>query len=986
MIKDRSTAQDKYAFQFDKAFKSLPAIHVFDHVQQELDALFDHEALTPFSAQKKYFGPLFQTSSYLLSCARRHPQALAEIIETGPDMCVLEIINETKDCWAYQDTLLKLGKYLRQAKQKITLALGIAELGGILSTKQVVHQLSAFADAAVYAALNGVVGQQLGQTPDPQYPPAARSGLFILAMGKLGGFELNYSSDIDIIFYYEAPKAEAFFNQTNLVRYFTRLVRDFLTLCQEHNEDGYLFRVDLRLRPDPGATPSALSTEAALHYYQTRGRTWERTAYIKARCIAGDVEVANQFMVELTPFIWRKYLDFSALEQIHDLKKQLHRVRGLGNIVASGHDVKRGRGGIREIEFFVQIQLLIAGGRDLDLRLSSTQKGLEILAEKGWVNSQLSQKLIDHYWFLRAVENRMQMVADSQTHQVPEDEAARHNIAIMMGFDDLSSFDTHLVEVLNQVCSAYDDIFASNETDDNNTGRQLNFHTSKADQKALEALARFGFVNPAHAYQLVHRLVESDVPALQTHQAQHILDQLLPNLLAAMGETGQADKALINFDRFTRSLPMGVQLFALLAANGSLLKLLIDILGTAPRLADLVARRPHIFDSLLEPQFFTQLPAYDTLKKRIEDFVNQARSFEDGLDRARVIGQEFKFFISVRLLARAITPLQASKAFSHLAQIITAQIFFMVRQDIEARFGHIDRAQWVILAMGRLGSEEMSATSDLDLILLYDHPDDVKGSTGARRLDPPVYFARATQRLIAGLTAPTAQGILYEADMRLRPSGRAGPLATRFKAFQIYQRHHAWTWEHQALTRARVVAGDPQLKNKVHEEINDLITQKRVSSVVKKDVAAMRIRLLRDRPTRFHWHIKLVRGGLVDVEFIAQAYVLMHAHQYPWILKKHTRAILLALATHKLITVSQAEILIQAYDFYVLLLQLLAISYEGRLAPDNFSSGLKQRLVTHSQMPDFEFVDAELLRMQAEVADLFEALIGTPETNSTTSN
>ncbi len=590
--------------------------------------------------------------------------------------------------------------------------------------------------------------------------------------------------------------------------------------------------------------------------------------------MAGDIKAGAGFLRELTPFVFRKYLDYAAIADIHSIKRQIHAHKGHGAIAVKGHNVKLGRGGIREIEFFAQTQQLIAGGRMAPLRVRSTEEALAALTDAKWIDAETRDSLTEAYWFLREVEHRIQMVRDEQTHILPDTETELKRIAFMLGFADTKAFSEKLEDVLRLVERQYSALFEQ-ETKLSGESGNLVFTGQKDDPDTLKTLERLGFERPEDMSRVIRTWHNGRYRATQSVEARERLTELTPDLLKAFGESKRADEALLRFDNFLSGLPAGIQLFSLLGNNPALLSLLVTIMSSAPRLAEIIAARPHVFDGMLDPALMTEIPTRDYLSQRMKGFLSPARHYEDILDRLRIFAAEQRFLIGVRLLTGAITGEVAGRAFTHLADLVIEAALNAVLVEMATTHGAYPGGRVAVIGMGKLGSFELTAGSDVDLILLYDYDDGAAESDGAKPLDAVRYFTRVTQRLIAALSAPTAEGVLYEVDMRLRPSGNKGPVATRISTFEKYQREEAWTWEHLALSRARLICGDATLIADADRIIASVLSQKRDVAKVAADVREMRQLIDKEKPAESLWDFKLIPGGLVDLEFIAQYLTLV---------------------------------------------------------------------------------------------------------------
>lgn len=923
---------------------------------------------------RDFLGAVFSLSSYLRDLAIRDPGRLFDILQSKPEQAFEELVSNTADMWREAAAESELMAKLRAAKSQAALICGLADLGGWWKPDRVTRALSEFADAALGAAIDFLLLQlhENGKVelPDKQVPHAD-SGLIVIGMGKYGAFELNYSSDIDLILFF--GEAGLKFNTDDPVSLMARFAKSLIRILQERTGDGYVFRVDLRLRPDPGSTPLVIPVETALNYYEAYGQNWERAALIKARAVAGDQPAGNDFLNELAPFIWRKYLDYAAISDVHSIKRQINSYRGHEEIAVAGHNVKLGRGGIREIEFFAQTQQLIAGGRLPDLRCSSTLLALIRLTQEGWIDERARDELSNAYWYLRNVEHRIQMVADEQSHTLPEDEEGLRRIAFMMGHSSVEEFAAKLTGVLTVVQDHYAVLFeASPEL--GHTAGNLVFTGDDEDPGTLQAISEIGFANPSNVIRIVRGWHFGRFPAVRSAQARELLTELTPTLLAAITQTDDADRTLAAFDRFLSGLPAGIQLFSLLKSNPGLLRLLMLILGSAPRLADIITRRPHIFDGLLEPAFANLVPDRVMLTERLETALDHALGYEDILDISRQFCAEQKFLIGARLINGVLTPEAAGRSFSNLAEVLIQAMIDRVSHEFENRHGKVAGARICVVGMGRLGSRELTAGSDLDLIFLYDHDPDVEYSDGDKPLATSQYFIRLTQRLISAMSAPTAAGVLYELDFRLRPSGNAGPLATHVDSFLKYQKSEAWTWERLALTRARPIAGDQALRVELEDEISTILREPCEPKKLAKDVREMRNLILKEKPAANVFDVKTAKGGLVDVEFIAQWSVLRGG--LPQESRRETAiSEMIAIADEEILNTADRESLANALSDYNSILQLLRLCIEGEFVPGEADRGLGEVMSTQFDLPNIETVQAHLKDTQQSIAGIFDRLL-----------
>ena len=917
----------------------------------------------------------FSASPYLTSLALRDPALIADCLLRDPDAQLADACAALAGGVGKAVSTPEAMALLRRFKRRIALLTGLADLGGVWSTEATFAAMSAAGDAVLQRATAFLFrkaresGQITAQADDAQSAP----GYFIIAMGKLGARELNYSSDIDIIVFYDAQRA-GLKPEIEPSTFFAQLTRELVRLLQEHTADGYVFRADLRLRPDPGATQIALSVEAGLTYYESFGQNWERAALIKARVSAGDIVVGEEFLRQLAPFVWRKYLDFAAIADIHAMKRRVHEFKGHGAIAVEGHDIKLGRGGIRDIEFFAQTQQLIAGGRHPELRTRGTAETLACLAKGGWIADDAATDLTEAYLFLRRIENRLQMVGDLQTHIIPAEPEELDRVARLSGFADTNEFGEALIARFKRVEAHYGALFEK-LPDMPSSAPTLVVSADEGDPAALASLERLAFRNPGAAIAAIRAWQSGRYAATRSAKARERLTEFLPSLLDAFGRTAEPDLALATFDKVIAGMPAGLQLFSLLAANPSLLRLVADIMGTAPRLARIIGRRPRMLDAVLDPGFFGAVPTPAKLTELVDGAIAEASDYQDALDRARISGREQGFLIGVRVISGTLSARQAGAAYAGLAETLIGALAQRVEDELVRTHGRMSGGQAAVIAMGKLGGRETTAGSDLDLIVVYDYEGEGAQSDGPKSLPGPQYYSRFTQRLIAALSAETAEGSLYQVDMRLRPSGSQGPVATRFSSFDSYQKGSAWTWEHLALTRARVVTGPASLRRQINATIAEVLGKPRDRASVAVDVRAMRAKIADKKGNAEDWDLKQVRGGLIDLEFIAQFLQIVDAGEHPEVLDQNTELALSKLAAAGVLSPSDAEILVPAARLYHTLTQVLRLCLDKPFVAEEAPRALKDLLARAAEMPDFATLEACLKDTLVAVHEAFERIV-----------
>jgi len=917
-------------------------------------------------------------SPYLWTLITEDPARAARLL-SQPAEDSLDALIETLSRQDFSDEQVA-GRALRHAKRESALLIALCEIGGVWDIVESTRALSRFADAAVSAALRFALRRAAREgrlALDPAAPDIeARSGLVVLALGKHGARELNYSSDVDLIVFYDS-ESPAIPEGAAPGPLYVKLTQALARLCQERTSDGYVLRVDLRLRPDPGATPVAMSIASAESYYERLGQNWERAAMIKARPIAGDLALGEAFLAELAPFIWRKYFDYAAIADVHAMKRQIHAVRGHEVVTVAGHDVKLGRGGIREIEFFVQTQQLIFGGRRPGLRGSRTLEMLSALRAEGWVSREAEDELTEAYVFLRRVEHRLQMIADEQTQRLPIETEALERFARFCGYRTLAAFSDALTLRLLCVEKHYARLFEDAPKLDVASG-SLVFTGVVDDPETLQTLTRLGFQRPGEATETIRGWHFGRRQAVQSPRAREVLTELTPALLQAFSGSGDPDAALAAFDSALARMPAAIELMSILRSNAAVRELFGDLLGGAPRLAEVVVTRPHVLDAAIEPGragAIAEILDEAAQTARVESFLARAADYEAMLDRARDFASEETFLIGVRLLSGALDPEMAGRAYSALAQGLLEALFRRVGEAFAAEHGHVPGARACVLAMGKFGSREMTAASDLDLIVVYDVTRESLESSGRRPLSPGLYYSRLTQRLVSALTSPTKAGRLYEVDLRLRPSGRKGPLATQFSAFQLYQRDEAETWEHMALTRARVVAGDASLAREIADAARAILGRPRDPAKLKRDAGEMRALIAKEKPGDDPWDLKLASGGLLDIEFIAQYLMLAHGEAQPGIVDVSTRVALARAGEFGKLGAEDAATLAEAHRLLTDMTQMLRLTVPGAFDPATAASGVKRRIAVACQLPDFEALAAALEDARADVRAIYARIL-----------
>ncbi len=783
--------------------------------------------------------------------AKANSPFLAGLIERNADLMPLIEIGDFDT--ALTDALARtsdnVGTALRQQRQGVALVTAIADLAGVWDLTRVTRILSDFADHALDWAIAAAIEERV--------PGAPNQGFAVIALGKHGGRELNYSSDIDPIFLFN-PNTLPHRERDDVAEAAVRYGRRVIELLSKMDEHGYVFRVDMRLRPSPEVSPIVLPVEAAISYYESSALAWEQAAFIRSRVSSGDRALGDYFLNAIQPFIWRKSLDFGQLKNITAMTAQIRDHYAKGQKLGLGFDLKRGHGGIRECEFFAQAHQLIHGGRDPVLRVPDTREALAALAEAGPITPQEAMTLSAAYEQLRTLEHRLQMHSDRQTHEIPTNRETANAVARLHGLADADAMIKAIRPITASVAAIYD--------------RMVDAGGSEGPRMADEGLpleeqiTDLGYADPASVMQRMARWRSGNIRAIRSASARDAFEAVLPAIMKALAGSPDPERAIARFDNMIEAMPSAINVFRLLEARPGLLQLVADILSYAPTLADDLGRQSRYLDALIDtsamdlPGNVPELLA--AMQRRIGD-----ADYQSTLDIVRDHVGEKRFALGVQLIEGRNDALDIARAYAHLAEAALQTLTAATVAEFEKAHGKVRGGELVILALGRLGGEALTHASDLDLILLFTG-DFQSESDGARPLGATQYFNRLASRVIAAMTVPTASGALYEVDTRLRPSGADGLLCASVKSFAQYQRENAWTWEHMALTRARALYGSAAARSEVDAIIADVLTTQRDPAKLHGDVADMRKEMAAHKPPKGALDVKLLPGGLVDIEFI----------------------------------------------------------------------------------------------------------------------
>jgi len=786
-----------------------------------------------------------------LTRAKENAPYLKMLLEVQPELADL-LASENLEaaleyCAGAGEKAENVRQKLRREKRALALTLAIGDLAGRLSLTDVITRLSDFADRALDEALADIYATR--------YPDAPVEGFSVIGLGKHGSRELNYSSDIDPIFLYDPDKIPVRGREepSDASR---RIGQQLVEALNARDADGYVFRVDMRLRPSPEVSPVALPVEAAISYYESSALTWEQSAYIRSRAAAGDTKLGQYFLETINPFIWRRSLDYGAIKNIGSVTAQIRDHYAAGQKFGPGYDLKRGRGGIRETEFYAQMHQLIFGGRQPVLRAPATRDALAALAEAGRIDGEKARLLSESYEYYRVIEHRLQMVNDQQTHSLPDDAEGLDRVARLHGLDNGQILLDQLAPRVDAVGKIYDDLI---EPEDD---RRL-----PIDEEKLTAVLVDKNLLESGAFLIaIRRWRSGKVTALRSNAAQESFEEILPDLVDAIATAPNPAQALARLDSLIEKLPTAINFFRILEARPALLEMLGNILSHAPVLANALARRAELFDGLIDATALDLPPSVEELAEQFAR-TESGDDYQILLDRVRARVGEKRFALGVQLIEGRHDALEISAGYARVAEAAIQVLANATIAEFQATHGRVPGCALLILALGRLGGEALTHASDLDLIFLFtgDHSAE---SDGARPLGATQYYNRLTARIVTALSVPTAAGPLYEVDTRLRPSGTQGPLAVTFESFRKYQRESAWTWEHMALSRARPVYGSTADRAQLKDEICSILKTEREPEVLRKAVRKMRLDIVEHKPPKGPLDTKMMEGGLVDWEFI----------------------------------------------------------------------------------------------------------------------
>ena len=905
---------------------------------------------------KTSFASVFSFSPYLSKIISEYPDFFADLLTKDLSTAFTSVLDEfTKE----KHDIATVAEDLRRLKKQAALIVAVADICQKWDLEKVTSSLSTLARICLNTALDAILSDEkdkgnLGDTT------SANCGIAIIGMGKLGADELNYSSDIDLILLYD-PQKIPYKGTRELSGYIIKLAQKLVALIDEKTKDGYVFRTDLRIRPDPSSTPVIMSVNAALNYYECFGKNWERAAMIKGCAVAGDIAIGKDFMARIYPFVWRRSLDFNAILDIKNIKTAIAENTN-SNITTSPnlaeYNIKLGKGGIRDIEFFTQIQQLIWGGRNKDLQTSSTVTGLQKLAKHKHISPLIADKLISNYRFLRTLEHRLQMINDEQTHSLPSDSETLTKIAIFMGFKDLFAFTNALTKVLKETDGITSPLFDDSQS-------SLNINMLDDDDNLLNLLTKHNFKHPSACAKIIKNWHSGIYKTIRSRQSLSALSKTLSELIRLMGQTIAPDNCLYKFDNLLRVLPSGVQLLPLFESKPEVMATVIDIIGNTSKLSDNVQKNSYLIEDLINPDFFAPLPPFTKLKEETESIANLTDE-ESAINALQIWTNSQKFRADIHLSRGLIDGKELGLFLANVAIATLGALVPIIEKSFARLYGRIPKSKIALLVLGKNGSAESTTSSDLDLIFIYDTPKDGASDGATKKLDTKTYYARFVQRIISTLTTAGKYGKIWEVDMRLRPSGNAGPLATSLDAFIKYQKHDAWIWEKMALTKASQAYGDIDTER----IIKDILCTKTDPIELKKSISEMRQKIITEHQNSGIWDLKNVSGGMTDIEFISQYLQICFANAYPEILQKNTIKTLTKAKKLKLLPQDDLDFLITSYE--------RMLSFKAILSLNNgieLTERIKEKLLQISGKSDFAKVEANLATNENKISNIFNRII-----------
>jgi glutamate-ammonia-ligase adenylyltransferase len=919
---------------------------------------------------------IFSHSPYLSSSIVKNPEFFFDIFKNGVNSEFEKIITSVKSYKfsGFED----LNKFLRKEKNKASLLIAIADIVGIWDVLEVTKNITIFADNVVGLATDCLLldyhNKNIIKLVDVENPQK-NSGLVIIALGKMGSFELNYSSDIDLAVYFEDDKLE-YLGRKTLPQFWVEFTQQLIDVLQRRDFDGYVFRVDMRLRPDPGAHPVAVSLKTAFNYFNTVGQNWERAAYIKNRFIAGDEDSATHFKRFMDKIIWRRQLDFETIEDIHSIKRQIDTKQGSLPENLFNYNIKLGRGGIREIEFFAQTQQLIWGGRKPSLRKKDTVSALNALVEEGEVEQKIAAALIESYKHYRIVEHRLQMIADEQTHELPTSLETMEEFAIFCGFNNREEFINDLSSKITAVQNYYSNLFNTSPSlasDNPEASGSLVFTGMENDPDTIKTLQKIGFNDPEKISELIRGWHHGRINLTKKKRTRAVLTKLMPALISSFAKSQNPDVAFINLNEFLSKQPLSSQVFSLLYVNSEILDLLAEIFGGYPEIAESLTHHPNLLDYLVSSEFKNEFPEIEYLYSSLEENITHLdeKSLDKIIEATKIWANERRFQVGVKVIRNKISEGEIFENLSNIAEVILRILIPHIKQEINQQYGMVESSKFAIIAYGKFGSRELTFGSDLDLVFVYDVAENAALDLN---ISPSEYHIRFANKIAGYLTNLTESGKLFNLDLRLRPMGDKGAMACNLQSYSQYynlsQKDGAWAWEYMALTRARAISEDANFEDGLNKLISEKLQQSWVKEELKKQVIDMHKRVAVNKKTDDVFHVKHIRGGMVDVEYIVQYLLLLNASKNPLILKVKIIDAINALSLQNIIKPDHAKTLLEAFILYRKVQNILRIT-ETKI----FSKNTEKILCRYTGFKDFSALKNNLVSFQKKVVELFQIYI-----------
>ena len=921
-------------------------------------------------AGRGFFSFLCGNSPHLSLLLQRDLELTQALVAEAPDAITARVRADLAAADPAMDRD-RLMTFLRRQRNRVAVLAAVYDCFDICGVMECAELLSDMADHAVRLTVSHLLLDRV-ERGDLERPAGDRWGYFVLALGKHGSRELNYSSDIDLIVLYD-PECVRYTGSRTLGECFVRVTQDLIRILQSRTGDGYVFRTDLRLRPDPSSTPVAVTVDFALNYYRRFGRTWERTALIKARPVAGDLAAGAAYLERLAPFIWDEALDFTSVEDIRSVSEQIHDFHGHQAVRAAGHNVKLGRGGIREVEFFVHMHQLAHGGRNRRLRGARLLSMLETLDREHHIMPRETAVLRDAYLLLRRVEHRLQMVNDTQTQKLPESAAGLEHIACFLGLESARELVRRIESVAGEVHDLYRTRFNVPESEQGLAAAILDGPDDHPD--AVARLEAAGFAQARAAIETMQGWAQGRHASTASERARTTIREILHEIVDALGRTRDPDRALVRLDRFLAALPEDLAFFAMLRANTWLLNLIAVVMGSAPRMADVLEGHPRLLQAVLEPSFFLPIPEREELAGELDERLAGRRDAAERAEQVAAWAGDRRFQVAVQALENLITVDEASTALSDLAGVVIEHLLRDVLGGMHQQHGPVPGGGCAVVARGRLGAGEMIFGSDLDLLFVAEFEAGSQ-TAGSQPVAAPVFYRHAAMELVSRLRSRSAYGPLYELDERLRPAGRIEPPVMTLAELRDHYAGPASTSELMLLTRASVVSGDPGTSAAVTAAIAGALARPRDPGRLLEEVARQREAIAAEHPAGDPFDVQHVRGGLLDLESLAQYLRLRHGHGAPQVLVGATASCFEALGAADLIPQSEASLLAGAARMLRTLQAMLRLTWSRGAPVRDAPAAMRRKLATALECAGFDELDAKLRATQAAAFEVYRSRIG----------